>query len=145
MSDILALRAALAAMLPTAWPTLPTAPSIHEGEVRDARPTLPWLVWSVSTPDGAIRGEHGAPTSGRVAFSVTVAGRSEAEVSLILAAVAAAVDGRSPSVAGWNVGALVEHQPPRTWPDAIDLAGAATRGFVGVAAWRAVAAALPAA
>ena len=143
MSDLLRLRAAVAALLPATWPTLPTPPSIHEGEVREAKPSLPWVVWNVSTPDGAHQGESATPTAHRVVASITVAARSEAEVSLILQEVALCMGGEQPIATGWNCGALVPHQPPRTWPDSIDLAGASARGFVAVASWRFVATALP--
>lgn len=139
----MALRAALADLLPSSWSSLPDVPSVHEGEVRGARPTLPWVVWSVSVPDGAFRGEGAVPTAHRVVLSVTVAGRTEAEAGLLLREVGRAVDGARPVVAGWSCGALVAHQPPRTWPDDIDLAGASARAFVGVASWRLVASALP--
>lgn len=144
MSDLLALRSAAAGLLPTTWGALPTPPSVHEGEVREVRPSLPWLVWGLTVPDRAHRGESGQATASRVTFSVTVAGRSEAEVGLILDMVARAVDGVQPVVSGWSCGALILHQPPRSWPEQIDLPGASTRGFVAVTAWRFTVTPLPA-
>lgn len=143
MSNLLLLRAAVAALIPATWPAPLTAPSVHEGEVREENPALPWVVWNVSLPDGAFRGESATTTAHRITASFTAAGRSEVEVSLILREIALNVDGEQPSAIGWNCGALTPHQPPRVWADSIDLPGASVRGFVGVASWRFVATDLP--
>lgn len=143
VSNLLLLRAAVAGLIPATWPASLTAPSIHEGEVREANPPLPWVVWNVSLPDGAFRGENATTTAHRLTATFTVAARSEAEASLILREIALDVDGEQPYAPGWNCGALIPHQPPRVWADSIDLAGASVRGFVGVASWRFVATDLP--
>ena len=143
VSSLLTLRAAVASLLPTSWPSPLTAPSVNEGEVRVTSPALPWVVWNVSIPDGSLRGEDAVASAHRVTATFTVAARSEAEASLIMREIALSVDGEQPDAAGWNCGALIPHQPPRVWVDSIDLAGASARGFVAVASWRFVATALP--
>lgn len=137
------LRAAVVGMLPTTWPGLPTAPSKHEGEVREASPALPWLVINIVGPDGMFRGEDAVRTSGRVTVTLTAAGRTEAEASLILRHVASALDGEQPEATGWNCGALIEHQHPRVYAADLDLPGASIRAFAGVVAYRFVATDLP--
>lgn len=108
----------------------------HPGEVTSATATPPWLVSNVSIPDGRHRSDAATRVAGDVDVYLTAAGRTEAEVSLILETQQAALDGVAPVVAGYVCGAFVEYQRPRTYPSDFVLGGTTRHLWVGVVGYR---------
>lgn len=108
----------------------------HKGEVDGANPTLPWLVSNVSVPDGRHRSDAARRVAGDVDLYLMAAGRTEAEVNLIIETNQAALDGVIPVVAGYKLGALVEYQRPRAYPFDVVIGGVSRHVWTGVVGYR---------